>query len=275
MNIVYSRYGRLGNNIQQLRNAIFIGILENYNVVIPPNNCFNSTYVIINKNITRSDKNIRYRHNCWKIGTADNYAIKMRECIDRNDWNENAPDGSKVKDLDIINKVIRSKLIGLCNIIPNKIIKSNDLLIHIRSGDIFKNNPHGGYTPPPLSYYIHIIDTNTYNNIYLIAENKANPCIQRLLDLYPNIKFTEQSLTLDLELVLGAQNIVSSVGSFIPSILQLSPRSHNVYSPAYDNQNINKYNIKLGKYKTLMSPWKNTPTQRNILLTHRLESESE
>ena len=37
-------------------------------------------------------------------------------------------------------------------------LNENYLIIHIRSGDIFRKNPHSNYVPPPLSYYMNQIN---------------------------------------------------------------------------------------------------------------------
>ena len=53
----------------------------------------------------------------------------------------------------------------------------NDVVIHIRSGDIFNKCPHPVYIMPPLSYYVNILNEKNFNKIYLVAADKLNPFI--------------------------------------------------------------------------------------------------
>ncbi len=39
-------------------------------------------------------------------------------------------------------------------------LDEDDVIIHIRSGDIFSSSPHSGYICPPLHYYTDILDKN-------------------------------------------------------------------------------------------------------------------
>ena len=157
----------------------------------------------------------------------------------------------------------------------------NDLVIHIRSGDIFSPywaGPHPDYIMPPLSYYTNIINNNNYENIYLIAEDNLNPCINKLLELYPNIQFTIQSLEKDINTILSAVNIVISYGTFIPQLMFVSDNIKNMYSPSYTEHDNNgfvevpNYNIiitDLNQYRYEMYPWRNIPEQYNKMLTYK------
>jgi hypothetical protein len=139
-----------------------------------------------------------------------------------------------------------------------KALDAEDLVIHIRSGDIFDKDPHPGYIMPPLSYYLDIIRINTFKNIYLLAEDRKNPCINALLELYPTIQFELQPLEKDVRLILGAVNIVASYGTMIDSLLLFSNNIKRVYRPSYylriiNQDHINYITIDLDKYKEILS----------------------
>ena len=150
----------------------------------------------------------------------------------------------------------------------------DDLVIHIRSGDIFESFPHPKYLPPPLSYYINIIEQNkNYKNIYLVAEDLLNPCTNELLKIYPKINFKLQSLKEDIMLIFSASNIVISYGTFIPQLIYLSKNVKNIYCPSYYNTvltNCITHITELKKYYTLMIPWKNTAEQNKIMLEYKI-----
>ena len=238
--------GRLGNNIIQLKNAIHLALSKNYNVIIPKHKYFSKTYISLNKNIGI---------HCKRISDSNNFFSNL-----------NLPDVDK-------NKLLR--ILRDCFIIKDvSPFDSDDLVIHIRSGDIFDKDPHPDYIMPPLSYYVDIINTNKFKNIYLVSEDTKNPCINALLKLYPTIIFKLQPLEKDIRLILAAVNIVMSYGSMIDSLLTFSHNIKTLYRPSYslniiNQDNINYITIDLDKYKELLSPWKNTPEQHNYMLTYR------
>ena len=119
-------YCRLGNNIIQVINAILIAVYYNYNIILPRHEYFNKTYIILNPRIK-----IRYR----KIINKDNFYFRYEiPNIDKKVFDEN-----NQKALEILRSCFITKHI------INKLLNENDLLIHIRSGDIFDNNPHPNY----------------------------------------------------------------------------------------------------------------------------------
>jgi hypothetical protein len=239
-------HGRLGNNIIQLKNAIQLAVSKNYNVIVPRHKYFSKTYISLNKQIGINNK---------RISDPNNYF-----------------DSPNIPDIDQ-NRVLQI-LRGCFTINDVKALDAEDLIIHIRSGDIFDKDPHPAYIMPPLSYYVDIIRTNTFKNIYLIAEDRKNPCINALLELYPSIQFQLQPLEKDIRLILAAVNVVASYGSMIDSLLLFSDNIKKVYRPSYylriiNQEHINYITIDLDNYKEILSPWKNTAEQRKIMLVYK------
>jgi len=248
-------YGRLGNNIIQLKNAIQIAIYYNYNIILPYHKYFTTTYIIINDKVNIDDT----------IFIDDNFYYAINN-IDKNLFNENID-----KTISILKEYFSIKNIPSLN--------KNDLIIHIRSGDIFYTIPtHNAYIVPPLSYYVNIINNNNFDNITIIAEDNINPCINKLLELYPKIKFNKQSLDDDIKLILATTNIIESFGSFTTSLLLLSDNIINIYRTSYQSshfniilsksllKNINK--IDLPDYYKKMFPWENTDEQKTLMLSY-------
>ena len=254
MNLKISKWcGRLGNNILQLKNAIQVALFYNCNIIIPNHEYFTTNYIIVDSTINKN--------NSIKI-THDFFNFELINNIDRNLFNINMD-----KTIDILKQIFRIK-----NVSP---LHDNDLVIHIRSGDIFKQKPHQSYIMPPLSYYTNIINNNNFNNITIIAECKSNPCINKLLALYPKIKFIKQSLDRDIKLLLASANVIESFGSFVPALLLVSNNIKNLYKPSYQvnffgatSYKINIHETDLNHYKNLLSPWQNTKKQINIMLTY-------
>jgi hypothetical protein len=251
MNLKIEQAGRLGNFLIQIKNSLHIAFYYNYNVILPVHSLLNTTYIIINKEVTLGNKIITDKSNFFYKRLIQN--------IDKCVFDINAD-----KIIMIMKDIFKIK-----NISP---LENNELVIHIRSGDIFKLKPHSGYIMPPLSYYTNIIEQKKYKNIYLLAEDCINPCINQLLQLYPTIIFKLQSLEEDIKIILAARNIVMSFGTFIPSLLMLSNNKKNVYSPSYsgyNNPDCRVHITDLQEYHNIMTPWRNTVEQREIMLTYQ------
>lgn len=255
-NLVIETPGRLGNFIKRIYNALKIGIFYKYNIILPKHELFNTTYIVINENINKDFEKIKDK-NCF----MDHYSIKN---IDLSLFQQNNENTIKIlKDIFIIK--------------PNNIIMENDLLIHIRSGDLFDPIIQEHYICPPLLYYVNIIKENNFDKIYLICEDRKNPCIDKLLDIYPNIIFKIQSLEEDIKLILDSQNIIAGYGTFIPSLVMLSDKCTNIYFPSYVPNWTYRYipkDIKLNfielaeYYKKIGSLWENTKEQNEIMINY-------
>lgn len=155
------------------------------------------------------------------------------------------------------NKILQKAfLINNINKLPE-----NDIVIHIRSGDIFSSKPHPNYVPPPLSYYTKEIDKCKYEKIHIVCEDTINPVVNELLKLYKNAVYEKNTLEKDIRIILGATNIIFSVGTFIPALMLLSNNNKYLYGR-------HPYNEELKEYYKIMKPWKNTIVQRNYILTY-------
>jgi hypothetical protein len=241
---INSWFCRLGNNIIQLRNVLAIGIYYGYNIEIPKHKFFNRTYIEITKE-TKNNTEIFID----KQGSNFFYRNKIT----------NFPQNIYTLNQDKIKEI----LLDLFTIKYDSLKKlnDNDVVIHIRSGDIFHNNIHPLYICPPLSYYIDIIEKNNFESIYLVAEDTKNPCINKLLELYPKIIFKNCSLEEDIKIILSSVNIIGSFGTFIPALSDLTYNIKKIYMP--------DYTFEYAHYRSLMFPWKNTPEQLNIMLNYK------
>jgi hypothetical protein len=180
------------------------------------------------------------------------------------------------------------------NLIRNEIIRNlnkinvgkNDLYIHIRSGDIFII-PHPPYAQPPLCFYRTILNNNKFNKVYLIAENKNNPIIEKILEEYSNIIYMKNSIKEDISYLINGYNIVSSISTFLNSIIQLNYNlkilfDYNIYKISekilsyhfdlYQFPHTNFINYRMepsSKYNQTMYIWKNSKKQRKLMLKEK------
>ena len=161
----------------------------------------------------------------------------------------------------------------------------NDLVIHIRSGDIFVT-PHPGYGQPPLAFYQKVVRSRPWNTVRVVFENRLNPVITPLLEWLPGycnqVKEVSGTLKDDLEILLRARVIVCGNGTFIRGIAALSRNLRKIYHwhdaafNAWGNRNLKVISVrdKLGSYveSICQNNWHNTAEQQRLMLTYPEEA---
>ena len=237
MLILNNNFGRLGNNIIQLNNIISIALEYKHNIKI----------------------NIKIQF--FDLSVIEEYFNRYNnsEIIESNFYNQfELPFPYEIfkKNREEVNKILRKAfLINNINKLPE-----NDIVIHIRSGDIFSSNPHPSYLPPPLSYYTKEIDKCKYEKIHIVCEDTKNPVVNELLKLYKNAVYKKNTLEKDIKMVLGATNIIMSCGSFVRQLKRFSDNLKLFHLDFYKTKPYQEY-------KKIMYPWKNTKEQRDYILT--------
>lgn len=114
----------------------------------------------------------------------------------------------------------------------------DELVIHIRSGDVFKARPNPDYGQPPLSFYTLIIgalrEAGEISSVCLVFEDTKNPCVSALIDYLERtgLPFRTQSGTFaeDAAVVFGARRVVFGVGTFGLGMAATSARLREVYA---------------------------------------------
>ena len=110
-----------------------------------------------------------------------------------------------------------------------------ELVIHVRSGDIFRSRTvHKNYGQPPLAFYILCIKDINPSSITLVFEDYSNPVIILLISYINSIdcklklnKFN--SLKEDVSCILNAKAIIFGNGTFVPGILLGSKSIEKIY----------------------------------------------
>jgi hypothetical protein len=148
------------------------------------------------------------------------------------------------KSIEIINKYIKPYI--EYELIDNKGINFvHDLIIHVRSGDIFNIKfPLNNYTQPPYSFYKKIIEENNFENIYILSENyNINPVIPKLLENYNNIKFLSNDLETDFKIMLNSHYFVNSNSTLSLIVNSISKLEKKIFSSSLWNKgySINDY----------------------------------
>tara|TARA_B100001250_G_scaffold102821_1_gene86652 strand:+ start:4329 stop:6098 length:1770 start_codon:yes stop_codon:yes gene_type:complete len=139
--------------------------------------------------------------------------------------------------------IVHKYINPIFNFSPVNYLNDNDLVIHLRSGDIM-NSGHAVYIQPPLQFYIDVIESKEWNDIYIITEHQNNPCFNSLIKKYTKIiHFLNNKknrtggngygFKFDMGILLAAKNLVVSNSSLSPFIIQMSYVIKNVYMPSF------------------------------------------
>lgn len=172
---------------------------------------------------------------------------------------------------------------------PATTLPDDHLMIHIRSGDIFKQDPpHPYYAQPPLAFYRHVLGLRPWSGATLVYEDTGNPVIEGLRTHLRQIglPFNDQSGALrdDLETLMAARHLVIARGTFAYPVVAMSRTIEEVFSfENYQNESQERLlwaqvvkGVKMhtvfdleGTYRDkVLAHWENSPEQRQLMLDY-------
>lgn len=244
-------YGRLGNNIIQVLNALSIATdLSIKKIYIPTTYWFINTSLVIDgfvflKNGNSNGENV----------FSDNFYFPYKEI----DYNQN-------RTLHVLRKHFQSQ-------IPKLNLSDDKLVIHIRSGDLFTHNtPTDNYSQPSYCFFSQVIDKFNKKNVEVFAEDRKNPVTNELEK--QKIKITHADLLTTVSNIFYARNVAFGYGTFAVSICRISTIPKNVYvfgnmkyHIGYQDPRFKVYINEMSKdFKAIMYPWRNSDKQRKCLV---------
>lgn len=280
--VIDSWFGGLCNNITQLCHAIYIAEQTKSYLEILPHSEFLKTHDFDFTDGVQNRKKIF--SNFFHVDYTAFGVCPLN-------WNERRR---------LIKNYIRPMM--SMKIFPDE--HDSGLVIHIRSGDIFKRKSlrrvlveaespliglarlvkgthrvHPSFVQPPLSFYQKILDnSSSWPRVTLIAEDLENPVITSLLEQYKYIRFKKGSLESDIRALLSAQNLVIGYGTFGITCALLSDHLQYLYSPILpakifgklvpgDFENITIEAFEFANYIPL-GQWKANSSQKLLMLNY-------
>lgn len=260
LNTISHWYGRLGNNIQQICNAILFSEIHNEGFFSPDHELINKVvFNYSNQTMIRPGRFFHYN--------------------------------TQNKDFDIDLNYLYSNIKRIAEqyVVPNfkfsidECFDNNTLVIHIRSGDIFahEHDPPHDYTPNPLIYYNNLIES--FEKVIVVTENDDyNPIIPELKK-HSKVIIQSSTVTEDFSTLMRAKNLASSgTGTFAIAAALCSSNIKNFYcSNLYLDEHLNPEMLIASGIKVLMmelssyltyKTWKNTSDQRKFILEYSNES---
>ncbi|KAA0113777.1 coagulation factor 5 8 type domain-containing protein [Methylobacterium sp. P1-11] len=187
---------------------------------------------------------------------------------------------------DIVRTCIRPLFNRLPRDIPAK--PDDELLIHIRSGDIFSTWVAPTYPQPPLAFYQMVIrrllTEGRIARIKMVFENRLNPVIP-VLEAWITalgVPLTTQSGTLidDVTALMNGRYLVFGLGTFGPGVCQLSEHVEQVFYFASGWPQHFKSIPTIGRVievldvaggYTKVGEWDNSPERRALMLEYPAE----
>ena len=180
----------------------------------------------------------------------------------------------------------RAKTIGLLKKIffldiETEPILENELVIHVRSGDVFDDNDvHEKYGQPPLAFYKKVLSIEKPIRLHLVYENRQNPVIEQIVKhasvlCIPCLEHASR-LEDDIAFLLKARVVAVGRGTFMPGITAISSNIERVYyfESGYDTWGKSDIDVirvrdKKGDYiKEVLRSWRNTKEQRELMVEY-------
>jgi hypothetical protein len=247
---IKSWFGRFGNNIQQISNAIYYCKNREINFYLRDHPLINDFDLRFGRDVDIKNRFFYYSGHNKDFDCDEIKLNKSRRYICR----EYIYPHLKIKEIEI----------------PKEYV-----VIHIRGGDIFGANPHTGYIQNPLSYYKNIV--KKFEKAIIVSEDKSNPVVRLLID-EKNVDFVSNGNILDdLSILMSCDNLATSgVGTFSVAAALLSRKIKNLYcSSIFLENHLNPTMLYDSDIKVMMSTisdyinigeWKNSEEQRRIMI---------
>jgi len=251
-------YGHIGNALIMLNNLINICVYIKCKNIISPGGLQN----IIKKPIFFKENNITIFPNSFTPKPQIDISLRKSTTF----WfcYKNKPHKMHLK-------IIREEVM---NNIPKFKNDENDLFINIRSGDVFINKINHMYSQPPLCFYQKFIKENKFNKIYILSNGHENPVVNKLLQIYPKIKYIHGVIEYDISVIVNAYNFVMPISTFPMTLIYLNNNLKNLYyyellKFIITDANLTYHIMKpSNNYSKIMErKWRNSKEQLELMIT--------
>lgn len=244
-------FSRFGNNLQQIANGIIYCNFTKSNFYSPKHQYIDKFKVINNKLHALFFTFKKYYRFFYFLNSED-FPTKLS-----NDF--------LIKN---IQSVFKESISPNINFLNDMKVDEKMLVIHIRSGDIFKKHKKD-YYQNPLSYYERLI--NLYEKVLIVtSSDRLNP-VCKILGTYKNVEIQSSSFENDFNTLYNATNLATSgVGTFPIAAALMSKKLKNIYyTNLYLGEHLNPEmitdnDVKHHKFKISESYKKDYETSKNL-----------
>ncbi len=166
-------------------------------------------------------------------------------------------------------------------------LPESELVVHIRSGDVFRRGgSHPNYGQPPLAFYAAVCRSPSWSRVHVVFQDRHNPVVGALLELLakdgiPTVAHSGD-LADDVDVLFRARSVVCGQGTLVPAVALLSQNLREVYQ--FESTQFSPYwpwhvtvctvSDTRGDYRraVLSSNWKNTEEQRRLMLEYPIDA---
>ena len=166
-------------------------------------------------------------------------------------------------------------------------VAEDDVVLHFRSGDAFSEPESAqNHGQPPLSYYLSAVERERPARVWLVFEDRGNPCIDEaeaaLKSFGIDVMIQSTTLVDDIRLLMSARRLVAGRGSFAYWIAHLSGRLRRAYflhkpgrmwALRHLGVEVVLAEDRDGEFeaKVLRGNWEGSPAQKELLLAYPAE----
>jgi len=263
-------YGRLGNNVQQIGNALLLADLCQIPLIeTVPHPVLGRLHISLQESLLHDLRPFSSNFFHWSAFTDERTILVPYDYI--------------VRNMSIfLKKFLLPILAPIFDAIP---APSEDIVVHIRSGDIFSKHPGSVtdfmYTPNPACFYESIL--TQFNTALIVTEPNwtDNPIIKHLITLFPHIRLQSSDVLTDfITLAKSSRLVTSGVGTFAIAAAMLNNHLESLYftdlylaehlNPNFINHNhVHCHCVKLNNYCLIRDGWLNTIEQRKYLFDYK------
>lgn len=179
-------------------------------------------------------------------------------------------------------KAVATQLLTLLPFTISPASQSRILTVHLRSGDVFGENPHPNYGQPPWAFYAKVLETQTWDEVVLVSEDQGNPNLAAIAKWCEaqnvTLRLTGTRLDETMVALLEAGNLVLSEGTFAASLALIGGESKRVYSFGSEpnplicplTHEVWSVGDLTGRYTAaiLSRNWANSPAQRALMVDY-------
>lgn len=208
-------YGRVGNNVQQITNAIYFSMKNGRKLECDLHHEIFSPFVVDFSNDDDLQETQSYFYYYRPSKKVNSESVDF-ECIP-DECDMMRPLISK----SFVRKLLKFDLDGL------EPYSDDTIVIHLRFGDVFNNSPNDCYVPNPISYYREVM--SNFGKTIIVTEDPNN-FIVREISRDKNVQVKSSSVQSDFMTLLRAKSLCTSgVGTFSIAAALLSKRLQNLY----------------------------------------------
>ena len=204
-------FSRFANNLQQIAIGILYAEKIKGNFYSPPHPLINS-FSVINSNFFKKFSLVKKHYRFFYFTKPNDF-----------------PDGvvTEIYIESNIQRVFQDSIKKEIPFLEERPPKDNELIFHIRSGDIFTNFKND-YFQNPINFYDKIID-KFEKTIVVTSEEMNNPIIQYLKTI-SKVEFHSSTIKEDFNILYNAVNLATSgVGTFPIAAALMSNNLKNIY----------------------------------------------